>query len=70
LTNAKITQIQLNSAGYVNVPQDGYPKEVAEKVILPHEPAPASWKRTAKKRLVVELRADGRLHIKTPVFKY
>jgi hypothetical protein len=69
LTNAKITQDQLDDSNYVNVADLGYLKEVAEKVILLHEP-PTSWERIAKKRLVVELRADGKLYIKTPIFKY
>jgi hypothetical protein len=70
LTDAKITQSQLNSVGYRDVAKDGYPKEVAEEVILPYEPEPDKFKRKAKKRLVVELRSDGKLHIKTPIFKY
>jgi hypothetical protein len=60
----------LNSAKYIDVAQDGYPKEVAEKVILFHEAALDPWKRRAEKRLVVELRADGKLYIKTPIFEY
>jgi len=70
LTNTKITQKQLKDALYVDVAKDGYPKEVAEKVILLHESKEDSLGRKAKKRLVVELLADGKLHIKTPIFKY
>jgi hypothetical protein len=70
LTNAKITQDQLNASNYVDVAKDGYPKKVAEKVILLHEPEPIPHKRKAKKRLVIELRADGKLYIKTPIFKF
>jgi hypothetical protein len=70
LTNAKITKAQLDRGWYVDVAQNGYPKEVAEKVILLHAKEPVSKNRVAKKRLVVELRADGKLHIKTPIFKY
>jgi hypothetical protein len=70
LDGAKIKQSQLHATIYRDVAQDGYPQEVAEKVILLHAAEPVSWKRTAKKRLVVELRSDGKLYIKTPVFFY
>jgi len=72
LTGVKITQNQLNGAGYVDVDKEGYPKEVAEKVILLHERKKYKYSlgRKAKKRLVVELRKDGKLHIKTPIFEY
>ena len=53
LEGAKIKQSQLDRAIYRDVALDGYPKEVAEKVILLHAAEPVSWKRTAKKRLVV-----------------
>jgi hypothetical protein len=68
LTNARVTQAQLEEAFYRDVEYQGYPKEVAEKVILFHETV--DWNRVAKKRLVVELRADGKLHIKNRIFKY
>jgi len=70
LTGVNITQKQLKDASYVDVAKYGYPKKVAEKVILLHESKEDSLGRKAKKRLVVELRADGKLHIKTPIFKY
>jgi hypothetical protein len=70
LTDAKITQDQLNRAGYINVVEHGYPKEVAEKVILLHAPEPDQSKRENKKTLVVELRSDGKLYIKTSIFRY
>jgi len=70
LTGVKITRGQLISVYRHDVADYGYPKEVAEKVILLQERNPISWERKAKKRLVVELRSDGKLHIKTPIFKY
>jgi hypothetical protein len=70
LAGAKIKQSQLKRAVYRDVALDGYPKEVAEKVILFHEPEPEPHKRKLKKRLVVELRSDGKLYIKTSIFFY
>ncbi len=68
LTDAKITQDQIESSSNINVAYNGYPVAAAKKFILLHEPS--SGLTEAKKRLVVELRSDGKLHIKTPIFKY
>jgi uncharacterized protein YjbI with pentapeptide repeats len=69
LKGAKITQSQLAEGRYLYVAVAGFPQDVAQKFIMLGS-ARVGASDNASKNLVVELHSDGKVRIKTRIFRY